>query len=80
MAFLADPTEPAPTEGIKSSKARKKSNSSTQTLTFMLRYVASASLAAPLYAVAVDMDVHPHLAAPTKVCFQGPHLWPDVQV
>ena len=33
----------------------------------MLRYAAAESLPAPLYDVAVDVDVHPHLAAPAKV-------------
>lgn len=51
LAFLAEPEE----------------GSAVQTLTLMLRYVASSMLPAPLYSVAVDMDVHPHLAAPTKV-------------
>lgn len=51
LAFLAEPED----------------GSAVQTLTLMLRYVASSKLPAPLYSVAVDMDVHPHLAAPTKV-------------
>ena len=36
-------------------------------VTLVLRYAAAASLPAPLYDVAVDVDVHPHLAAPAKV-------------
>ncbi len=37
-------------------------------VTLVLRYAAAESLPAPLYDVAVDVDVHPHLAAPAKVC------------
>ena len=51
LAFLS-----APAEG--DTRAR---------VTLVLRYAAAESLPAPLYDVAVDVDVHPHLAAPAKV-------------
>ncbi len=37
-------------------------------VTLVLRYAAAEGLPAPLYDVAVDIDVHPHLAAPAKAC------------
>ena len=50
LAFLSDPAEG-------DTRAR---------VTLVLRYAAAEGLPVPLYDVAVDVDVHPHLAAPVK--------------
>ena len=50
LAFLSEPAEG-------DTRAR---------VTLVLRYAAAEGMPAPLYDVTVDMDVHPHLAAPAK--------------